>query len=45
MKIRTRFHLQPDCPRVSRPETLRAVERPFSAVRCPFLRSRLTALS
>jgi hypothetical protein len=31
---RTRFHQSIQCPRIRVPETLRPVDRPYSAVRC-----------
>ena len=30
-----RFHSRTDCPRIREPEQLRAVDRPYSATRCP----------
>ena len=31
---RTRFHESNQCPRIRGPETLRPVDRPYSATRC-----------
>ena len=32
--LRSRFHRQRDCPRIQRVESLRQVDRPYSAPRC-----------
>ncbi len=31
----SRFHARTDCPRIRQPDTLRQVDRPYSATRCP----------
>jgi hypothetical protein len=33
--LRFRFHASADCARIRRPDTLRKVDKPYSAPRCP----------